>query len=85
MKEALRKLVKHQVGIAEAALLFAIEGQGMTTSEAADLFEITEKTARGRIGILRKKGLISKAYRPCGACAYRPSYEGQQIIDECRA
>lgn len=78
---ALIRLSRFKVGIKEACVLFSI-GDGATAAQIAKANSVHPNNAKGRIGIVKAKKLVTSKYQPDGCVTYILTELGQSIIDE---
>ncbi len=82
--KALIALIDKQIGIREAATLFACQG-GLTQRDLAAKLGTTMQNAKSRISSLRQKGLLAMRYELDGTAHYEPSPRGAKLINSvCR-
>lgn len=79
LTKQLNRLANSNIGIREAALLFAMI-DGVTIECLNTLIGTDKNTLKGRINALRTKKLIQSEYNPQGLAVYRPSPIGKKII-----
>lgn len=77
----LARLARNQIGLAEAATLFAIGSMDQPQAdEIAAWLDMPKQAARGRIQSLKRKGLVAHRYAACGAVTYSLTSAGMEII-----
>ena len=75
----LTRLSEYKIGLHEAAMLFAIDGE--TSNEALALaLDLDRQAIWSRTKVLRSKGFITTSHRPTGGLYHKLTKRGRELI-----
>lgn len=77
----LSKLSNRKIGLAEAAVLFAFDGE-TTYSDITSRLGLPGRTAWSRMAVLKRKGLVETRYWNTGAQYHQLTARGRKVVRE---